>query len=120
MVVNGSFDRKLVASERRLYRRLESGLAKYARAARLERFEGWPHENVMSAASEEMGTPDLLKFLRDVVEHNNTAPLSQAEFDLFCVIDQAVELYPGEAERGYVEPRGHCRICGALLKDCYC
>ena len=107
-------------AEQRLYRRLESGLAKYALAARAERAKGWPHENVMTAASALMATPDLLKLLRLVVDQNDKAPLSQAEFNLFGVLDQALALYPDEARTGKPELHRRCRICGAYLSECYC
>jgi hypothetical protein len=74
----------------------------------------------MSAAVVVVATPDVLKMLREVVEQNDNAPLSQAEFDLFQVMDQAFALYPDEARTGEPEPRRHCRICGALLADCFC
>jgi hypothetical protein len=119
-VVNGSFDRKLTYAEQGLYRRLESGLAKYALAARAERAQGWPHQNVMSAASVVMTTTDLLKLMRGVIEQGDKAALSQAEFNLFQVLDQALELYPDEARTGKPELHRRCRICGAYLSACYC
>ncbi len=119
-VVNGSFERKLTYAEQRLYRRLESGLAKYALAARAERAKGWPHQNVMSAVVVLMATSDLLKLLRGVVEQGDKAALSQAEFNLFQVLDQALALYPDEALTGKPELHRRCRICGAYLSACYC
>ena len=118
--VNGSFERKLTYAEQRLYRRLESGLAKYALAARAERAKGWPHENVMSAVAVLMATPDVLKLLRGVVEQGDKAALSQAEFNLFQVLDQALALYPDERRTGEPAPDRRCRICGAYLRECYC
>ncbi len=66
-----------------------------------------------------MGTPIVLKLLRNVVEQNDKAPLSQAEFNLFLVLDQALVLYPDEAKTGKPEPWLNCRTCGALLKDSF-
>ena len=119
-VVNGSFERKLTYAEQRLYRRLESGLAKYALAARAERAKGWSHENVMSAVAVAMATPDVLKLLRDVVEQGDKLALSQAEFNLFLVLDQALGLYPDESRTGKPALDRRCRICGAYLNKCYC
>ena len=119
-MVNGSFGRKLTYAEQWLYSRMESGLAKYALAARAERPQGWPHKNVMSAASVVMATSDVLKMLREVVDQNDNAPLSQAEFNLFAVMEQALALSPDEARTGKSESGRHCRICGALLRDCFC
>ena len=119
-VANGSFDRELMYAEQRLYRRLESGLAKYALAARAERAKGWPHENVMSAVAVMVATPDVLKLLRGVVEQGDKLALSQAEFNLFLVLDQALALYPDEARTGKPALHWRCRICGAYLKECYC
>jgi hypothetical protein len=119
-VVNGSFERELTYAEQRLYRRLESGLAKYALAARGERAKGWPHENVMSAVAVLMATPDVLRLLRGVVEQGDKAALSQAEFNLFQVLDQALVLYPDEHRTGKPELHRRCRICGAYLSECHC
>ena len=118
--VNGSFEQELTYAEQRLYRRLESGLATYALAARAERVQGWPHQNVMSAVVVLMATPDVLKLLRGVVELGDKAALSQAEFNLFQVLDQSLALYPDEAQTGKPELHRRCRICGAYLSACYC
>ena len=74
----------------------------------------------MSAASVVMVTPDVLKLLRGVVEQGDKAALSQAEFNLFQVLDQALALYPDEAQTGKPELHRRCRICGAYLSACYC
>jgi hypothetical protein len=88
---------------------LESGLAQYALAARAERAQGGPLENVMSAVVVLMATPDVLKLLRGIVEQGDKAALSQAEFNLFQVLDQAFELYPDEAQTGKPELHRRCR-----------
>jgi hypothetical protein len=67
-----------------------------------------------------MATPEVLKLLRGVVEQGDKAALSQAEFNLFQVLDQALALYPDERQTGEPARDRRCRICGAYLRECYC
>ena len=120
-VMNGAARRKSPSfAERRLYERVDTGLGRLVEGLRVERTKGWPHPEIDNWEVLVMDTPELLLLLRESVEANRNAPGSEAEFNFFLVVEQAVELFLDEARTGKSDAWRYCRMCGARLNDCLC